>query len=474
MKPLSNAKRSSGCARWATWSSRRRRLAGALALAGLLLAGAPAGAADAAAKSDKPRVLLIGVDALSLNVLEPLMQQGAIPHMKQLAEQGAMGPLASYWPLRTMQVWTSAVTGKLPDQHGIWDHVKNSNYNPPEVRSDERAIYTSADRRCQALWGLLGERGIRSLTVGWPTTWPAERVKNGVMVAPKVLYGDPRRVTIKGSFWRHVERAVQPARLTERVRAHIVQPEQITAEQVARLADPPPADSPLRELPKIDKYVYALRWNLARARSVEAITLDLARSQKPEVVLAYFQCPDSLGHRFWIFSKPIKEIKKRLAQWKLPQKHAAELKRRFGGVIANCHRDVDARIGRLLAELAGPETLVLIISDHGFGDGPQPHPFRAEPYGGIHWSDGAILARGPGVRPGSRPEGLSVLDITPSLLYQLGLPVAEDMQGDVAAALVSRQLERRPVETVPSYEEEPQLELPHAGGYPPKPDSFVW
>jgi hypothetical protein len=44
----------------------------------------------------------------------------------------------------------------------------------------------------------------------------------------------------------------------------------------------------------------------------------------------------------------------------------------------------------------------------------------------------------------------------------------------VAAALVSRQLERRPVETVPSYEEEPQLELPHAGGYPPKPDSFVW
>lgn len=420
-------------------------------------------------------MLLIGVDALSLNVLEPLMQQGAIPHMKQLAEQGAMGPLASYWPLRTMQVWTSAVTGKLPDQHGIWDHVKNSNYNPPAVRSDERAIYTPADRRCQALWGLLGERGISSLTVGWPTTWPAERVKNGVMVAPKVLYGDPRRVTIKGSFWRHVDRAVQPARLTAKVRDRIAEPEQITAEQVARLADPPPAGSPLRELPKIDKYVYSLRWNLARARSVEAITLELARSQRPEVVLAYFQCPDSLGHRFWIFSRSIKEIKQRLAQWGLPVEHAAELKRRFGGVIANCHRDVDARIGRLLDALAGPATLVLVISDHGFGDGPKPHPFRAEPYGGIHWSDGAILARGPGVRPGSRLRGLSILDITPTVLYSLGLPVAADMRGSVAPALVGRQrLRQGPAETVPSYEDQPQLELPHAGGYPPKPDSFVW
>jgi len=472
-------------------SSRSRRdLAIGLALGGLLAlpafalrasadesaaVGEDATAARSGPAATRPRVLLIGVDALSLNVLEPLMKQGALPHMQQLAEQGAMGPLASYWPLRTMQVWTSAVTGKLPDQHGIWDHVKSSNYNPPAVRTDKRAIYTPADRRSQALWGLVGERGIRSLTVGWPSTWPAERVKNGVMVAPKVLYGDPRRVTIKGSFWRHVGRAVQPARLAAGVRALIVEPDEVDARALARLADPPPADSPLRELPKIDKYIYSLRWNLARARSVEAITLELARSQGPEVVLAYFQCPDSLGHRFWIFSKPIKDIKQRLAQWGLPVEHAAELKKRFGSVIANCHRDVDARIGRLLDALAGPETLVLVISDHGFGDGPKPHPFRAEPYGGIHWSDGAILARGPGVRPGSRPEGLSVLDITPSLLYQFGLPVAEDMQGDVAPALVGRQrLQQRPIETVPSYEDQPQLELPHAGGYPPKPDSFVW
>jgi len=186
------------------------------------------------------KVLLLGIDGISMNLLEPLAEKGAIPNLKKLAEQGGWGELDSYWPLRTMQVWTSIVTGKLPGQHGIWDHVKNSYYNPPEYRTKEREVYTPKDRRSKALWQLLSGHKVSSLTVGWPTTWPAEKVSMGIIAAPKVLYGDDRRVTIKGSFWRDVTNAVHPPKLWPVVKKLIVEPQEVTREELATHLDAPP------------------------------------------------------------------------------------------------------------------------------------------------------------------------------------------------------------------------------------------
>ena len=61
--------------------------------------------------------------------------------------------------------------------------------------------------------------------------------------------------------------------------------------------------------------------------------LDEAR---PEVVLSYYQCPDSLLHRFWIFSESVDEIKERLETHGIPSAQAAELKKRFGDNIVFC------------------------------------------------------------------------------------------------------------------------------------------
>lgn len=446
------------------------------ALLGLALACPPVIAGpDEADHAEAPRpepgvkVLVLGIDGVSMNLLEPFERRGVVPVLAQLAGRGAQGKLASFWPLRTMQVWTALVTGKYPGQHGIWDHVTDSYFNPPPYRTKERHVYTPADRKSKALWQILGTRGIRSLTVGWPTTWPAEKVDHAVIVAPRVLYGDERRVTIKGSFWRHVQGAVQPARWTSRVRKRIVEPQDVAEEDLSILADAPPPDSPLYQLPKIKSYVYALRWNIARARSVEAITIDLARKTRPEVVLSYFQCTDSLLHRFWIFQKSEDEIRKRLEQFDIPTEHVAELKRRFGRVVENCYRDVDERVGRILEAIGGDDTLVLVVSDHGFGDGPAKHPFSREPYGGIHWSDGATIAAGPGIDAGSTIEDAAVIDVVPSLLCRLGLPVADDMPGKVLDFLC-----RKKPEIIPSYENTPQRDIPYREGFPPKPPSFIW
>jgi len=417
------------------------------------------------------KVLLLGIDGISMNLLEPLAEKGAIPNLKKLAEQGGWGELDSYWPLRTMQVWTSIVTGKLPGQHGIWDHVKNSYYNPPEYRTKEHEVYTPRDRRSKALWQLLSENKVSSLTVGWPTTWPAEKIEGGIMVAPKVLYGDERRVTIKGAFWRHINDAVQPSKLWPAVKKLIVEPQEVTGKEMAAFLEVPEKGSPLYALPKIESYVHAVRWSIARARSVEAITLGLAEKEKPQVVLAYFQCTDSLLHRFWIFQKTEAEIKKRLEQFDIPTDHVPEMKRRFGGVVEACYRDVDVRVGRILEELQGPDTLVLAVSDHGFGDGPKKHPFKAEPYGGIHWSTGAMIAAAPNMQASGKLKKASVIDITPTILHFLGLPVAEDMRGKVIEDLVPG---KKPEKKIPTYETKPQTDVPYLKGFPEKPSSFVW
>ena len=77
--------------------------------------------------------------------------------------------------------------------------------------------------------------------------------------------------------------------------------QKITDEQLKPFADVPKRKSPLYGLPKLKRYVYGLRWSLARAQSVEKITTDLYEAKPADVVFSYFQCTDSLLHRFWIF-----------------------------------------------------------------------------------------------------------------------------------------------------------------------------
>ncbi len=408
------------------------------------------------------RVVLIGVDGVSLNLLEPYAEAGVTPNLAALMKQGARGHLASLWPLRTPQIWTSIVTGKLPGQHGIWDNQANSYFYPPPFREPTARVVTSKDRRAKALWSLLDAQGLKVLSVGWVASWPAEALTHGVMVAPIELpAGDKRQSTIKGSFWRDASELVAPQTLWPRVQKLIVEPDELTPAEVGRFADVPPSGHALYQLPRLERYVYALRWSLARTKSVEAITTALAAETRPDVVLAYFECTDSLLHRFWIFKESPAEIRERLDGHKIPSQDAAELKRRFGGVVEACYRDVDERLGRMLKALSGPETRVLVVSDHGFGRPQKPHHLADEPYSGDHLDEGVILAAGPGIEGGAWLEGASVLDVTPTLLHWLGLPVAQDMRGKVIAAIAPGSPRR-----VPTYESAPQTEAPFAQGWP--------
>ena len=70
---------------------------------------------------------------------------------------------------------------------------------------------------------------------------------------------------------------------------------------------------------------------------------------------------------------------------------------------------------------------------------------RPEPTG-THRPHGVFVAAGAGMRRGVSVEPLSILDVAPAILYSLGLPVPEDLEGRVPTEIFEpSQLQSRPV-----------------------------
>jgi hypothetical protein len=105
-----------------------------------------------------------------------------------------------------------------------------------------------------------------------------------------------------------------------------------------------------------------------------------------------------------------------------------EARDRYGELISRYYAYTFSELRRL-AEAAGDDAVVLLVSDHGFqpvGDGDFNHP---------NAPDGVIIAMGAGeaaVDPEFRP---TIYDVTPTMLWLLGYPAAKDMPGRALSEL---------------------------------------
>jgi tetratricopeptide (TPR) repeat protein len=107
----------------------------------------------------------------------------------------------------------------------------------------------------------------------------------------------------------------------------------------------------------------------------------------------------------------------------------------------------DKMLGRLL-ELSGPDTLVIVVSDHGFHPEPTavvPKPLESqlatlpsEPrqiYLRHHRRDAVFCAAGPGVKKDELVIGAQIPDIVPTVLAAFGVPVPSDLNGNVLSSM---------------------------------------
>ncbi len=70
------------------------------------------------------RVIILGFDGADPDLVQTFMDQGRLPNLKRLAEQGTFSSLATTNPAESPVSWASFTTGQGPGHHGIFDFLR--------------------------------------------------------------------------------------------------------------------------------------------------------------------------------------------------------------------------------------------------------------------------------------------------------------------------------------------------------------
>lgn len=124
----------------------------------------------------KNKVIIIGLDGGTWEILSPLVQSGKTPFLASLVQNGAYGILRSTLPPVTATAWTSFITGKNPGKHGLFD------FQRMDFESQERKLTFSTDCKSATLMDYLNEAGKNSLFINVPLTFPPQPI-NGINIA---------------------------------------------------------------------------------------------------------------------------------------------------------------------------------------------------------------------------------------------------------------------------------------------------
>ncbi len=383
---------------------------------------------------DTKKLLLVGWDAADWKIIDPLMAAGHLPNLRRLVDGGVRGNLTTLQPVLSPMLWTSIATGKRPHKHGI--------YGFTEPTPDETGIQpmTNLSRRCRALWNIATLEGMTSNVVTWWPSHPAEPI-DGAMVSDS-FHTSPRH---SDQVWDLAATAIHPRRLYEPLRDLRVHPRELTPEHVLPFV-PDAKDVDQSSDPRLSVCMRMI----AEATSVHAAVTHLMEHEPWDLTAVYYDAIDHFSHGFMKFRPP-------------KQPHVSDHEfHLYRHVVNTAYVYHDMMLGRLL-ELSGDETIVVLVSDHGFqSDHLRPSRLPAEPAGPAHEhrEQGILVVAGPGVRRGATVEGATLLDVTPTILHLLGRPVGEDMDGRALEELLESP---RPVRTIPSWDEVDG----HDGSHPP-------
>lgn len=71
---------------------------------------------------DHRKTIVIGVDGAEWKVIHWLWEQGRLPHLRAFADRGVSGPLETFHHASPV-IWTTMATGVMPQEHGITEFV---------------------------------------------------------------------------------------------------------------------------------------------------------------------------------------------------------------------------------------------------------------------------------------------------------------------------------------------------------------
>lgn len=349
------------------------------------------------------KILLLGWDAADWKVITPLMDAGKMPHLEKLVSQGVMGNLSTLYPVLSPMLWTSIATGKRAHKHGI------HGFTEPDPGTGGVRPITNLGRKTKALWNILQQNGLRSNVVGWWPSHPAEPI-SGVMVSnhyQKATQG-------LGKPWPMRPGTVHPPKLAEPLAEFRIHPLELEGEMLLPFVPKAASLDPSK-----DRRLLSVAKILAETASVHAAATALMQLEPWDFMGVYFDGIDHFCHGFMKYHPP------RL-DW-IPEEDF-DL---YHQVVNAGYQFHDLMLGAYL-QLAGEDTTVIIVSDHGFHpDHLRVKEIPNEPAGPAdeHRHFGIIAMRGPDLIKDELVFGASLLDVTPTILALFGLPLGRDMDG---------------------------------------------
>jgi predicted AlkP superfamily phosphohydrolase/phosphomutase len=153
----------------------------------------------------KPKVVIIGLDGATFDIINPLIEQGKLPNIKKIMMGGANGILESTVPPLSPVAWTSFMTGTNPGKHNIFD------FFGLKPKSYDLHLNNSTLRKAESLWSIVSRHGKKVGIMGVPMTYPVEKV-NGFMISglgtPSVyshfIYPEDIRHEIESKIGRYI------------------------------------------------------------------------------------------------------------------------------------------------------------------------------------------------------------------------------------------------------------------------------
>ena len=386
------------------------------------------------------RVIILAVDAGSLDFVTSITAEGRLPNFGHVLDAGAVMHLASLHPTSADAVWAAVMTGKLPQKNGV---RSAGSYRFPRGGDSIQLLpdycfahvlvrfgflieesNTSGTLKARTLWNIVGAAGVPIGVVGWPLTYPAPAVR-GYLVSD--LY---HRLIATPSGIDDPSAVYPPEIQTDAFQA------------VEAVGSSPPFARAGTELEP--RHQAPARTD----RIYERIALDLAATHQTVLTSLRYQSLDAIGHYFLRYADPAEfgDV-------------TGEERGRLGTVLEQHYTLIDDAIGRSIASL-GPDDLLLVVSGYGMepmgvlkrlleravGDADLSGTHEAAP-------DGFLMAYGGPVARGRRAVRASVVDVVPTVLYFLGLPIGRDMDGYARTDLFQRLFtDARPITYIPSYE----------------------
>jgi predicted AlkP superfamily phosphohydrolase/phosphomutase len=367
----------------------------------------------------KPRVVVVGVNGMELDIIRPLILQGKMPNLLSLIKKGAYGKLRTVPAPNCPRVYSTMFTSTKPEEHGVTGFIVGGITANTNMLKEE------------PIWSVLSKNGVTVGMANVPATFPVMPV-NGYMISGMLTRG------------KNCEDGVLCApRLSEVEGGDAVYPPPLKAELLNNVGDfyidcermPGAADLKGRESGVIDEWLKKVQ--LIRDQQTQLFNYLLEHHPTNFTWLAQ-SCEDRTGH--WLY--PIAPYN---------AGYNPKINGTHTEAFPNQYIAFDKVLGEVLKHV-DDNTYVIIVSDHGIKplrefEESDPHAHmdheKTTPVIAKHdFADGddvpgSFFAIGPDVKHDMRLMGFdaSVYDIAPTILHIYGIPQPPQMRGRVLSEI---------------------------------------